>query len=78
MRYLAGVKERLEEIRRKYRVSESSLELISLKKEIELYINCLRSEENYEELVKEAEDMLIDVTFKIEESRCGILRGLPK
>ena len=69
---------RFEEICRKYRDAkreESNVDLLSLKLEIESYIRNLRAtDEKNEDLLSEAEDMLIDLIKVIEESRCQPFR----
>ena len=65
---------RFEEIRRKYRDAkreESNIDLLSLKLEIESFIRKLRAaDEKNENLLAEAQDMLIDLTRIMEESHC--------
>ena len=66
---------RFEEMRRKYREGKregSNVDLLSLKTEIESYIRKLRAavDERNEDLLAEAQDMLIDLIKIIEESRC--------
>jgi len=69
---------RFEEIRKKYRDAkreESSVDLLSLKLEIESYIRNLQAtNEKNEDLLAEPEDMLIDLIKIIEESRCQPFR----
>ena len=69
---------RFEEIRKKYRDAkrkESNVELLSLKKEIELFIKNLRAtHEKNEDLLAEAQDMLINLVQIIEQNRCHPLR----
>jgi len=69
---------RFEEIRRKYRDAkreESNVDLLSLKLEIGSYVRNLRAaDEKNEELLAEAEDMLIDLIKIIEESHCQPFR----
>jgi len=67
---------RLEQIRQKYRSADGPLDFLSLKEEIELFLSDVGSERTkaYEKLGEEAESMLIDVTLKIEESRCKPFR----
>ena len=67
-----------EEIRKKYRMAkreEGNIDLLSLKLEIESFIRNLRatSEEN-EDLLAEAQDMLIDLAKIFEESHCQPFR----
>jgi len=63
-----------EEIRKKYhnaKREESNIDLLSLKSEIESFIKNLRaSGKKNEDLLNEAEDILIDLIKTIEESRC--------
>ncbi len=65
---------RFEEIRKKYREAkrkESDSDLLSLKVEIESFIKNLRAtDEKNEDLLAEAQDMLIDLIKIIEESHC--------
>ncbi|MBE0513300.1 hypothetical protein IBX38_09650 [Candidatus Bathyarchaeota archaeon] len=69
---------RFEEIRRKYRDAkreESNVDPLSLKLEIESYIKNLRAkDEKNEDLLAEAQDMLIDLIKIIEESHCTPFR----
>ena len=69
---------RFEEIRKKYRDAkreESNVDLLSLKLEIESYIRNLRAtDEKNEDLLAEAQDMLIDLIQIIEESHCTPFR----
>jgi len=69
---------RFEEIRRKYRDAkreESSIDLLSLKLEIESYVRNLRAtDEKNKDLLAEAQDVLIDLIKVIEESRCQPFR----
>jgi len=63
-----------EDIRKKYRMTkheESNEDLLSLKLEIESYISNLRAayKEN-EDLLAEAQDMLLDMIRIIEAGRC--------
>ena len=65
---------RFEEIRKKYRDAkrkESNSDLLSLKVEIESFIKNLRAtDEKNEDLLAEAQDMLIDLIKIMEESHC--------
>ncbi len=69
---------RFEEIQKKYRNAkreEGNTDLLSLKLEIESFIRNLgASDEEDEDLLAEAQDMLIDLIKMIEESRCQPLR----
>jgi len=69
---------RFEEIRKKYRMAkrkESNVDLLSLKLEIESYIKKLRAtDKKNEDLLAEAQDMLIDLIQIIEESHCAPFR----
>ncbi len=69
---------RFEEIRKKYRDAkreESNVDLLSLKLEIESYIRNLRvADEKNEDLLAEAQDMLIDLIKIMEESHCTPFR----
>jgi hypothetical protein len=67
-----------EEISRKYhlvKTGKTSIDLLSLKSEIESYI---RSQQNAKQrdndLLEEAQDMLIDLTQMIEEDHCNPFR----
>ena len=64
-----------EEISRKYRLlktDETSIDLLSLKREIEDYIkNRHDAKRKADDLVEEAQDMLMDVTQMIEEGHCN-------
>ncbi len=68
----------LETIRKKYRDAkrtESDVDLLALKSEIESYIRRLQdAEEKNDDLLGEAQDMLIDVTKIIEEGHCHPLK----
>jgi len=67
-----------EEIRKKYRDAkreESNIDLLSLKLEIESFIrNLLVIDGKNEDLLAEAQDILIDLIKIIEESRCQPFR----
>jgi len=67
-----------EEIRKKYRDAKrekSNLDLLSLKSEIESYIRKLQvADEKDEDLLAEAQDMLIDLKKIIEEGHCKPFR----
>jgi len=67
-----------EEIRKKYRDAkreESNVDLLSLKLEIESFIRDLRATGGKnEDLLAEAQDMLIDLTKIIEDSHCQPFR----
>jgi len=67
-----------EEIRKKYRDAkreESNIDLLSLKLEIESFIRDLRvTGWKNEDLLAEAQDILIDLIKIIEESRCQPFR----
>lgn len=69
---------RFEEIRVKYRDAkraESKVDLLSLKMQIEAYINEFQTaDQKNEELLDEARDMLIDLTKIIEEGQCQPFR----
>lgn len=69
---------KFEEIRRKYRDAkreESNVDLLSLKLKIESYIRNLRATgEKNEDLLAEAQDMLIDLIKIIEENHCQPFR----
>ena len=69
---------RFEEIRKKYRDAkreESNIDLLSLKSEIESFIrNLLAIGEKNEDLLAEAQDMLIDLIKIIEEGHCTPFR----
>ncbi|MGB8779731.1 MAG: hypothetical protein WCD81_03675 [Candidatus Bathyarchaeia archaeon] len=68
-----------EEISRKYRLlktEQTSIDLLSLQREIEDYIkNRQGTKRKAGDLVAEAQDMLMDVTQMIEESHCNPLRN---
>jgi len=72
------VEARFEEIRRKYKnakCEENNIDLLTLKREIELMITDLRaSEEKNDDLMVEAQDMLIDLIKIVEEGRCQPFR----
>lgn len=72
------VEVRLEEMRKKYqdvKREESGVDLLSLKSEIESYIRELQAaDEKDEDLLVQAQDMLIDLTKIIEESHCHPFR----
>ncbi|MFP3984750.1 MAG: hypothetical protein ACLFU9_02110 [Candidatus Bathyarchaeia archaeon] len=63
-----------ETIRKKYRDvkrAESDVDPLALKSEIESYIRRLQAtEEKNDDLLEEAQDMLIDLTKIIEEGHC--------
>jgi hypothetical protein len=67
-----------EEISRKYRLlktEQTSIDLLSLQREIEDYIkNRQGTKRKAGDLVAEAQDMLMDVTQMIEEGHCNPLR----
>jgi hypothetical protein len=67
-----------EEIARKYRLvkaGKTKIDLLSLKSEIESYLrNRQRANRKGDNLVAEAQDMLMDVTQMIEEGHCNPLR----
>jgi len=67
-----------EEIRKKYRDAkreESNIDLLSLKLEIESFIrNLLVIDGKNEDLLAEAQDILIDLIKIIEDSRCQPFR----
>lgn len=69
---------RFEEIRKKYRDAnreKSNVDPLSLKLEIESYIKKFRATgEKNEDLLAEAQDMLIDLIMIIEEGHCTPLR----
>lgn len=69
---------RFEKIRAKYRDAkraESKVDLLSLKMQIEAYINDFQAaDQKNEELISEAQDMLIDLTKIIEEGHCQPFR----
>ncbi|MDH5448644.1 MAG: hypothetical protein OEY24_03180 [Candidatus Bathyarchaeota archaeon] len=69
---------RFEEIRKKYRDAKrekSNTDPLSLKLEIESYIRNLRAiDEEKEDLLAEAQDMLIDLIKIIEKSHCTPFR----
>jgi len=66
-----------EEIARKYRLvkaGKNKIDLLSLKSEIESYIkNQQSTKRKDDDLVAEAQDMLMDVTQIIEEGHCNPL-----
>jgi hypothetical protein len=68
-----------EEIREKYRsikTGNSSIDLFSLKSEIETYVKSQQgSKTRNRNSLAEAEDMLIDVTQMIEEGHCNPIRS---
>jgi hypothetical protein len=68
-----------EEISRKYRLlktEQTSIDLLSLQREIEDYIkNHQGAKRKGDDLVAEAQDMLIDVTQMIEEGHCNPLKN---
>ena len=72
------MKVHFEEIRKKYRDAKrekSNLDLLSLKSEIQSYIRKLQvADEKDEDLLAEAQDMLIDLTKIIEEGHCKPFR----
>ena len=72
------MKVHFEEIRKKYRDAKrekSNLDLLSLKSEIQSYIRKLQvADEKDEDLLAEAQDMLIDLTKIIEASHCKPFR----
>ena len=67
-----------EEIRKKYRdakCAESNADLLSLKLEIESFIGNLRAkDEKNEDLLAEAQDILVDLIKIIDESYCHPFR----
>jgi hypothetical protein len=67
-----------EEITRKYRLvktGKTKIDLLCLKSEIESYIkNQQSSKRKDDDLVAEAQDMLMDVTQMIEEDHCNPFR----
>jgi len=69
---------RFEEICKKYRDAkheESNFDLLSLKLEIKSFIRNLRAtNEKNEDLLAEAQDMLIDLIKIIEESHCQLFK----
>ncbi|MDH5449835.1 MAG: hypothetical protein OEX77_02885 [Candidatus Bathyarchaeota archaeon] len=69
---------RFEEIRKKYRDAkrkESNSDLLSLKVEIESFIKNLRAtDEKNEDLLAEAQDILVDLIKIIDESHCHPFR----
>ena len=69
----------LKEIREKYRsvkTGKSSIDLFSLKSEIETYVKSQQcSKTRNSNSLAEAEDMLMDVTQMIEEGHCNPLRN---
>jgi len=69
---------RLEEIRKKYQDAkreESAIDFLSLKREIELFIETLSSSSNKnDDLLAKVEDMLIDLIKIIEEGHCQPFR----
>jgi len=68
-----------EEISRKYRLlktEQTSIDLLSLQREIEDYIkNRQGAKRKAGDLVAETQDMLMDVTQMIEEGHCNPLRS---
>jgi hypothetical protein len=68
-----------EEIAEKYRsvkTGKSSIDLLSLKSEIEAYVKSqLSARRRDNNSLAEAEDMLIDLTQMIEESHCNPFRS---
>ncbi len=70
---------RLEEIRGKYlsvKRAEIGVDPLSLKREIESFADDLRaSEKENEDLIAEAQDMLIDLTKMVEEGHCQPFRA---
>ncbi len=67
----------LDEIRKRYRELKSggNVDPFSLKEQIRSFINAVKSQDEvYEDLRREAEDMLIDVTFIIKENSCSPLK----
>lgn len=72
------VETRLEGIRREYKELKrgGNVDPSALKEKIRSFIDVVKSRgEGYEELRKEAEDMLIDVMFMIQEGRCAPLKA---
>lgn len=69
----------IEEIRNKYgyaRREKINVDLLSLKREIESFIRDLRaSDEKNEDLLDEAQDMLMDLILIIEEGHCQPLKS---
>jgi hypothetical protein len=66
-----------EEIARKYRLAKAGneIDLLCLKSEIESYIrNRQGAKRKGDDLVAEAQDMLMDVTQMIEEGHCNPFR----
>jgi hypothetical protein len=67
-----------EEISRKYRsvkTGQTSVDLLSLKSEIESYIKSQQGAKRKDnDLLAEAQDMLIDLTLMIEEGHCNPFR----
>ena len=67
-----------EEISRKYRsvkTGQTSVDLLSLKSEIESYIKSQQAAKRKDnDLLAEAQDMLIDLTQMIEEGHCNPFR----
>ena len=67
-----------EEITRKYRAAKSTntnIDVLSLKSEIEAYIKSQRSGKRRDnDSLAEAEDMLIDTTQMIEQEHCNPIR----
>ena len=67
-----------EEISRKYRsvkTGQTSVDLLSLKSEIESYIKSQQGAKRKDnDLLAEAQDMLIDLTQMIEEGHCNPFR----
>lgn len=68
-----------EEISRKYRsvkTGKTSVDFLSLKSEIESYIRSQQGAKRKEnDLLEEAQDMLIDLTQIIEEGHCSPFRA---
>ena len=71
-------KTRFEEIRKKYRDAKrenSNIDLLSLKSEVESFIKDLQGlAEEDDDLLAEAQDMLIDIIKMIEEGHCQPFR----
>jgi hypothetical protein len=69
----------LEEIGRKYRsvkTGKTSVDLLTLKSEIESYVKSQQSSKRGDnDSLAEAEDMLIDLTQMIEEGLCNPIRS---
>jgi hypothetical protein len=67
-----------EEISRKYwsvKTGQTSVDLLSLKSEIESYIKSQQAAKRKDnDLLAEAQDMLIDLTQMIEEGHCNPFR----